>query len=332
VVAVDEDADLPDPYKNRYISITMPLKNMYGTIEITDKALRASRDSSGAFVNLMNAEMDGLVASAKANFQRMLFGDGSGSLTKIVSKISATEYGVSEVKEYYIGMLVDVYNASATICAQGNGVYIEKINKTKRTVTFTSSITDTVVGGTIYVHGSKGNEITGLGALFDSTTLYGYTKSNDSFFAPYTVDCDCELTEAMLSDTLDYLEENFNSKSNMILCSYKTRRKIAQLLDANRRVVNTIDSREGYGTVTVNDVPVYADKYCPDNRILFLNTEDFSLNQLCDWEWLEDEDGRILKRVPGKAAYSATLVKYAELVCAKPCGQAMLYNFYGDDD
>lgn len=43
--------------------------------------------------------------------------------------------------------------------------------------------------------------------------------------------------------------------------------------------------------------------------------------------WLEDEDGRILKQIRGKAAYSATLVKYAELICRKPCGQAMLYNF-----
>ena len=43
--------------------------------------------------------------------------------------------------------------------------------------------------------------------------------------------------------------------------------------------------------------------------------------------WLEDESGKILKQIPGKAAYGATLVKYAELVCKKPCGQAMLYNF-----
>lgn len=40
--------------------------------------------------------------------------------------------------------------------------------------------------------------------------------------------------------------------------------------------------------------------------------------------WLEDEDGKILKQIPGKAAYGATLVKYAELVCKKPYGQAMM--------
>ena len=112
----------------------------------------------------------------------------------------------------------------------------------------------------------------------------------------------------------------------MIICSYKTRKKIAALIAENRRVVNSTDAHTGFGVVTVNDVPVYADKYCPDDRVLFLNTEDFSLNQLCDWEWLEDESGKILKQVHGKAAYGATLVKYAELICKKPCGQAMLGN------
>lgn len=122
------------------------------------------------------------------------------------------------------------------------------------------------------------------------------------------------------------MEENFNSRINMIICSYKTRKKIASLIAENRRVVNSTDARTGFGVVTVNDVPVYADKYCPDDRILFLNTDDFVLSQLCDWEWLEDEGGKILKQVTGKAAYSATLVKYAELICKKPCGQAMLSN------
>ena len=176
-------------------------------------------------------------------------------------------------------------------------------------------------------HASKGGELTGLGALFDGETLYGYNKADEPYFAPRKTDAGGVLTETALSDVLDAAEENYDSKINMILCSFATRKKIAALVDANRRVVNTIDARTGYGAVTVNDVPVYADKYCPDDRILFLNTDDFTLCQLCDWEWLEDEDGRILKQIPGKAAYGATLVKYAELVCRKPCGQAMLYNF-----
>lgn len=326
VMAGAEDGDLPDPHKNRYVNITAPLKNIYGTIEISDKAMRASRESSGAFVNLLNAEMEGLVSSAKQNFQRMLFGDGTGKLFTITDKVSDTVYNVDIVKEYFVGMQVDLYSP-LNKPSSALGVYIESVDKAAGTVTFGTAVTELVVGGNVYVHGSVNSELTGLGAIFDSPSLYGYTKTADPYFAPYKADANGKLTEGDLSDVLDYMEENFNSKINVILCSYKTRKKIAALIDANRRVVNTIDARTGYGVVTVNDVPVYADKYCPDDRILFLNSEDFALYQLCDWEWLEDEDGKILKQVPGKAAYSATLVKYAELVCRKPCGQAMLHNF-----
>ena len=55
-----------------------------------------------------------------------------------------------------------------------------------------------------------------------------------------------------------------------------------------------------------------------------MNSDDFTLHQLCDWKWLEGEDGKVIKQIAGKPSYTATLVKYADLVCAKPCGQAML--------
>ena len=67
-----------------------------------------------------------------------------------------------------------------------------------------------------------------------------------------------------------------------------------------------------------------SDRFCPEDRIYFVNTDDFVLNQLCDWSWLEDEGGRVLKQVACKAAYSATLVKYAELVCKKPYAQGLI--------
>lgn len=320
VVAGAEDADLPDPYKNRYANITAPLKNIYGTIEISDKAMRASRESSGAFVNLINAEMEGLVASAKHNFRRMLFGDGTGKVCAVKTKVSDTEYTVDTVKDYYVGMQVDVYTVLGKIGTGCNGIYITAIDKAAKSVTFSTEITELITGGAVYIHGSKDSELTGLGAIFDSEQLYGFTKETDPYFAPYIADGEGRLTETLLSDVLDHMEEHFNSRINVILCSYKTRKKIASLADANRRVVNTIDVRTGYGAVSVNDVPVYADKYCPDDRIIFINSDDFALYQLCDWEWLEDEDGKILKQIPGKAAYSATLVKYAELVCRKPYG------------
>lgn len=321
IAAGAENADLPEPYSNRYLDITLPLKNIYGTIEISDKALRAAKDSSGAFVNLINAEMDGLIGSAKHHFQRMLFGNGTGRLCRILTKESAGVYKVDVLKDYFLGLNVDVH-CDTSVFNDSSNLHIIAIDKKKNTITFDKdNIMDQVLNGYVVVHGAWDNEITGLGALFKNTTLYGYTKANEPYMCAYETDGDNELTEDKLIEVLDRMEEEANSKINMILCSYTTRRRIAKLIANNKRIVNSIDARTGVGVVTVNDVPVYADKYCPEDNIYFLNTDDFKLCQLCDWEWLEDEDGRILKQIPGKAAYSATLVKYAELVCKKPCGR-----------
>lgn len=326
VLAGAEDADLPEAYKNRYIDITVPLKNLYGTIEISDKALRASKDSAGAFVNLVNAEMDGLISSAKQNFQRMLFGDGSGTLCTIVDKVSGSCYEVDVVKSYFVGMYVDVVGYGSGVFNDTDGLYITDVDFAKKTITFNREVQEMITDANVTPHGSENNELTGLGAIFNGDTVYGYKKTEEPYFKPYSVNAAKSLSEDKLIEVIDHMEENFNSKINMILCSYKTRRAIAALIANNRRIVNTTDVHTGTGLVTVNDVPVYADKFCPDDKILFVNTDDFCLSQLCDWEWLEDESGKILKQVPGKAAYTATLVKYAELICKKPCGQAMLYN------
>ncbi len=319
VVAGAEDGALPAPRSNRYYGVTLPLKNIYGTIEISDKAMRASENSAGAFVNLLNAEMEGLVAGAKANFARMLYGDGNGLLCTVKSKKSATVLVVNNAKSYFKGLKVKIGALTTTYT-------VTAVDTEKKEITVDISITETLSGGEkICLAGAQGNELIGLSGIFDGATLYGYTKSNDAYFQPYVKHCTpTGFTESDIIDVIDTIEESADGKVNMILCSHKVRKQIAALMNSSRRIVNTSDIAAGYSSIVVNDVPVFADKFCPDDRIYFVNTDDFALNQLCDWAWLEDEGGRILKQVAGKAAYSATLVKYAELVCKKPCGQGVI--------
>lgn len=323
-----EDGDLPEPYKNRYLNITVPLKNLYGTIEISDKALRASRDKAGAFVNLLDAEMEGLVASAKEDFRRMLFGNGTGLLFTVQNQYATGKtYKVDNADPDLVGKCVDIYptNYDSGIYSDTFGIYIVAVDPEVKTVTFDREIMDNIENASAYLHDGRGCELTGLDAIFEGNTIYGYKKDEESYFKPYIMEnLTNGLTEEVLTDMIDTLEEKYNSKVNMIICSYKSRKKIAELIANSKYAVNTIDAHGGRGAVTVNGITVYADKFCPDDKIYFLNTDDFCLNQLCDWEWLEDEDGKILKQVPGKAAYRATLVKYAELICKRPCGQGMV--------
>lgn len=321
VVAGAEDGELPSPRSNRYYGVTLPLKNVYGTIEISDKALRASENSAGAFVNLLNAEMEGLVAGAKANFARMLYGDGNGLLCKVVSQKSTSVLVVNSAKSYFVGLKVKLGLASQ---ARATITSVDTVNK-EITLSETFAANAFSGGETVCIDGAAGNEIIGLSGIFDGATLYGYDKSSEAYFNPFVKSVAKDsLAESDLIDVIDTLEETNDGKVNMILCSHKTRKQIAALMSASRRVVNTADIAAGYSSIVINDVPVYADKFCPDDRIYFVNTDDFSLNQLCDWAWLEDEGGRVLKQVAGKAAYCATLVKYAELVCKRPCAQGAI--------
>ena len=86
----------------------------------------------------------------------------------------------------------------------------------------------------------------------------------------------------------------------------------------------TMEIEGGNKSLSFNGIPVVADRFCPDGTMYLLNTDDFKLCQLCDWEWLEGEDGKILHQVPNKPVFTATLVKYAELLCERPCGQGKL--------
>jgi len=327
VIAGSEDGDLPSPYANRYYDITVPLKNIYGTIEISDKALRASQNSSGAFVNLLNAETEGLVSAAKFNFQRMLYGNGTGFLCGAYERVSARVYKVTTTKYMFPGMKVDMLDEPDHING-GDNLTVVNVDHQNQTVTVDRDISeaDYFESCSFFVHGAYGNELCGLKTVFSASTLYGHNKTEESYFRPKTETVsDADLNEEFLVRVMDEIEENFGAKPNMILCSFKTRRKIAAMLTENKRVIDTATLQGGYGAILFNGVPVVADKFCPDDTVFVLNTQDFCLHQLCDWEWLEDEDGKILKQIPGKAAYSATLVKYAELVCSKPCAQSVIY-------
>ena len=109
--AGSETGDLPEAADNNRVEFVTGLKNLYGTIEISDKALRASANSEGAFVNLLNDEMQSLIQSASFNFGRMLFGDGSAFIAKVEDLPDTYTAKVDNTSAIMEGMYVDFYSA-----------------------------------------------------------------------------------------------------------------------------------------------------------------------------------------------------------------------------
>ncbi len=318
--AGDEDGALPDAYGNNYLQFVSTLKNLYGQIEISDKAIRASADGRGAFTDLLNAELEGLLNASKFNLGRMLYGDGSGKLCSIVKDSSSAGYHCDNIRNLIEGMAVDVYTSSGSKSATARIVYVDRTNnslKFDKAVTFTG-------GETLYVQGSKDKEITGIGALFDGDSIYGVRKSDHPFLTPYSNNVDGPIDEIIIQQAIDALENDAGSTVDFIACSQIVKYSFIDYMSSFKRNIDFMELEGGFKTLSYNGIPLVYDRFVPDGTMYLLNTKAFKLHQLCDWRFLETENGKILRQNQGKPTYTATLVKYCDLICSKPNGQARL--------
>ncbi len=317
-----ETGSLPIASGNNYVQFKATLKNLYGSIEISDKAIRASKNDAGAFVNLLNDEMESLVKASAFNLGRMIYGDGTGKLGTIAS-VSANVFTMDSVNNFIEGMLVDIYNGDVLV---KGGVPVKYVDRANKQITVELPDVTASADMVLYIQGSKDNEITGLGAIFsDSTDLYGLTRSAYPWLKPFTNDAEGEISDFLIQTAIDAVEDNADSKINYIACSKAIRRAYQTYLGYYRKNVEVVDIN-GTKTIAHNGIPVVGDRFVKEGEIYLLNTNDFVMHELCDWKWLEGESGNILKQIAGKPAYTATLVKYAELICDKPNGQAKISN------
>lgn len=326
ISAGSETGALPASSQSDRVCFTSTLKNLYGTIEISDKALRASASNEGAFVNLLNDEMQSLVKSASFNFGRMLYGDGTGKLAEVEDIGENNDITLTSVKGVMEGMILDFTSLSDAIIASASNRKVLSVDRINRVIVVDGEDISSAMplGAGVYLHDSKGYEITGLGALFGEGTLYGVDRATSPMMKPYVKTAVGEITENVIQTAIDTIEENSGSKVNFIVCSWGVKRALAEYFRKFTTILPSVEFAGGFKAVSFNGIPVVADRFCPEGTMYLLNTDDFKIHQLCDWKWLEGEDGKILKQVPMKPVYTATLVKYAELMCEKPNGQGML--------
>ena len=324
--AGSETGTLPSASSGDYAQFVATLKNLYGTIEISDKAIRSSANNEGAFVNLLNEEMDSLVKCASFNFGRMLFGDGTGTITKVVDAMGGNTVFVESTNGLVEGMVVDFIPSIDDPVGLVKGRKIVGVDRVNKSITVDgSSFTSDEVEADycVVLQGSFTQEITGLGALFSDSAIYGVDR-DASFMKPYIHENVGEISEAAIQKAMDSIEEVSGGKVNFIVCSWGVRRALLEYFKSFNVVLPTMQFEGGFTAMSYNGIPIVVDRFCPAGCMYLLNTDDFKLHQLCDWQWLEGEDGKILKQVPGKPVYTATLVKYAELMCERPNGQGLL--------
>ena len=125
------------------------------------------------------------------------------------------------------------------------------------------------------------------------------------------------ISDSLIQTAIDTLEAGSSGMASAMYTSFGVRRAYAELLKANRQIVNTMDLQGGYKAISYlggshGEIPIISDKDCPANKIFIVDESELSVFRLADFDWM-DEDGAILSRVANTDAYEAVLYVYQEL-------------------
>ncbi len=331
--AGSETGALPTAGENQYVALESGTKNLYGTLEISDKIVKsATGQNAGAFVNILQQEMDTLTKTLKWNLARQLYGDGSGCLMKVKAATASNilEAADGENTRFLLpGLKVDVHSgANGNVVSSGAGLRVADVDRLTGKVRLSGAVT-VADGDYLTIQGSAGYELTGLGKIFEpisgtGQTLYGVNRSDYSWMRPYLDNSFGAMSESGLQKVMEHLEDSYNVTIDHINCGSAAYGHYLDMMNQRRRLSDVMVLDGGHKALSFNGVPLTRNKFMPDDAIDLYDTSLFTLDQVSDWEWIEGEARQVLHQVPGKPVYTATIAKYCDLMCALPGGLARL--------
>jgi len=329
-----EGGDLPYG-GGKSAEIISPLKNIYGTLRISDKAVRAAQHNEKEFASLLGGEMENLIKTAQESLGSMVYGNGLKYLGYIESINHTTQNFI--VPERFIENFVV---GAAFWLMTGNN---DKINTNPLTVSAINGNTVTYTGmlattrcDRLYVYSTEQTDVdlNGIDSIFMPGKVYNLSIADHKQIAPCVVAHNLTnvnppaLDEDAFMNFMDAYEEHCQGMPADILLTHPIVRKaVFENLKSLRTNVADAELSGGFKGFSFNGIPVYADPKCKAGTIYALNSDSWKMHQLCDWTWLSGDDGSILKQIDGKAGYAATLVKYADLICDKPFIQGKVTNY-----
>ncbi len=328
-----DDGTLPTPNPRKTKQATLTTKNIFARFQITDKIMKASKSDVASFANMLEQQIDDCRIDAQLDFGRQTLGDGSGKLATINSvagnvltlKTEADAAGEPGTMYFVEGMLVDIYTGSTKDTSEAE---VTVVDEAAGTITV-SSATGAAANDVIYLAGNKDMELSGLKYVFESNSIYGLDKAAYPWLAPTRTNVAGEIADVTIQTAIDKVRRRAGSKINFLMCSAGVRRAYMNYLLATKSIVNNMELKGGWSAISFTsgniNAPLVVDDLLMAGKMYGLSLDNWMLHQIDDWDWLND-DGAMLTRVADKAAYEATLAKYADLACDKPIGQFELYG------
>lgn len=329
----NEGEDLPAAKSNKDARATVMLKYHYGRIEGTGQVFAQVETNPQAFVNWMDREVKGIVETLKRDQNRQLYGNGTGTLALLTAAAAgATVLTVDSVLWFEEDMDIDVLTAATLMnptptsgIVSGTIATITAIDPVASTITITGATVTAAIGSAVVLSSRIGTTNTnnwnreneGLGSIVSTTsTLHNINPATEpKWKAGYVENSVGTLAEIDLTHLAQAIHQK-GTKVTDLLTTYGVANAYWNSLQGLRRFDGAEKLKGGAATPVFQslfgDLPITLDHACPVGTLYAVNREEWFLNQLGDWKWI-DETGSRWQQVPNKHALSATVYKFANV-------------------
>lgn len=331
---------LPETNNADYGDVQITAKRVYATDKVDREAIMAAGSDVGAFVRAIAECIKKTVEADVWNHNRILFGNGDGSLGTTKSSGAVTDNGSGNYTVIIGDATADFKEANFEenmFVNFGTGTDLFEI--TSVTPSTRTIVVQRQSGGTnapttstvVYMQGSKDNDPMGLKNVLDATssTLYNVTVGR-KWQAHQEDLSSVGITTDLMNKVMTRVEKKVGVAPDMIVTSYIQYEKLLNLLEDQKRYQMYSTKPKGYekmeGVMSFNGIQfmssrgaisIFPDKFCEDDRMYFLNTDHITYFRRPNSGWVkEDIGGNGYLRVAEEDKFEARLATYGQIFIA----------------
>lgn len=340
-IARDEGGTLPTAGQQSYKRAIVPVKQLYSRIEVSGKAIAATRSNKGAFLKALESEMKYVMIDTKRQLNRQLNGDGTGALAYFNAAYNNdgstganVDDGLGNGTTYLPAgaTTLDLIDATNNTTVLNANLVVTRgtVGSTSTAVTWTGGTTAGTAAGDYFIFpGTVKKEMVGIRAVISDTDpavlaggLHGLPVASNPDWKAFVLGSDSakqDLSFPLIQQLLSRIvSESGADESDIKLfyCHPAMRDTYVKLCQDERVFYNVMKLDGGWEAVTYNGKPIVADVQARRNALFAITPSSMSIMQMAPLDFM-DKDGSMFYRISGgdKDAYGATAFVYQELGC-----------------
>jgi hypothetical protein len=342
VGARGENAALPEAGAQSYEKAVYDLKYLYGRVEVTGPSMAKTKNETGAFLQSLKSELDGIRNDLRKDLARQVYGDGAAGLGEVDTVVDGTNVTLTTAEpirkgQIYPGMRVDAYSGT-TIADTDLTVLSVDIATANVEISDTTNLTagDDLVrqGVRRYVPQeapvfpppnnpgtyAASDEIDGIRRIVsDSPALFGGINPTGSNVWWDNVRLD---VASLNSGTLSFglIQQGLNlaringGMPTAIVTSLGVQREFYNLFQDEVRYIDpeSLTYAQGFKALSYNGMPVIADIDAPYGNMYILDESTLKVFSDQDWHFL-DADGMTLRQRTDFDKFEAIMARYLNI-------------------